>query len=177
MIENEEEISNPPNKFQSYTTNDLIEDFRNELQNYPLILSKKFPERIKRFNDTTLSLFWDNSTDFISYTKQKIKKKNFKIPGEDLRKLEQEVKEKYGLNASKCLELIENYNIGKINGLKLIESLKPELAKRSNQIRVTNQELSMILTGKLETVRKILKRIRLESDEDSILITKLLYLN
>ena len=155
-----------PTTLDSYSTNDLIEDFRNELQNYPLILSKKFPERIKRFNDTTLSLFWDNSEDFVTYTKQKIRKKNFKIPEEDLCKLEQEVKEKYGLNASKCLELIENYKIGKINGLKLIESLKYELGKRSNQIRVTNQELSMILTGKLETVRKILKRIRLESDED-----------
>jgi len=148
------------------TTRELFKDFCRELQNYPLTLNEVFPYRVKRYYDTIFSMFWKNSKNYVKNVRAKIKKGQYQIPEEDLLELEQKIKESYGLSASKSIELIDLYKKRIINGLDFLKSVKKDLGKRSKQIPVTNQELSIILAGTPDYVRKILKRMRLKTDPD-----------
>ncbi len=134
-----------------YSTLDLIEDLKLEIQKYPEILSRIFPNRYK-YNHKQLSLFWRRGKNVNYVTKLMVKFKyegNFALCEKDLTLLEENLKSRFGNRASSCFFIIKHYRDSKISLKHFIELIELELGKISSDIKVTYGELATLL-GKHE---------------------------
>ena len=134
-----------------YSTLDLIEDLRLEIQKYPEILFQLFPHRY-RYNHNQLSLFWrgGKNINYVIKLMAKFKNKiNFSIDNKDLEMLEKRLRGRFGNRASNCFHFIKQYKFKQRNFKIFIESMKKELGQISGDIKVTYGELAILL-GKHE---------------------------
>ena len=109
-----------------YTTLELINDLKTELQRFPEELALLFPERVEKFKHRHLSIFWKKSQGYISKVISKIEnnKQYFRfLDDEDgLKKLEKINFKEFGLKRRKCISLIENYRNNNITILEFIKN-------------------------------------------------------
>jgi len=138
-------------KESKYSTLDLIEDLKREIQKYPEILSRIFPNRYN-YNYKQLSLFWrgGKNMNYVSnlMVKHKIEK-NFTLKDKDLNLLEERLRRRFGNRASTCFYIIKQYKDSKLSLNLFIELIELELGRISGDIKVTYGELAIIL-GKHE---------------------------
>ena len=134
-----------------YSTLDLIEDLKRELQKYSEILSRIFPNRYI-YSHKKLSLFWrrGKNINYVSKLKAKTEnEENFSLDEKDLNLLEEQLRSKFGNQASNCFYIIEQYKESKISLKIFIELIELELGKISGDVKLTYGELAIIL-GKHE---------------------------
>ncbi len=151
----------------SYSTKDLIEDLRNEIQQLSEELAQIFPNRLvqKRgnaYSHTLLSRFWWTSDSYVSaYIIQKAKNdSDFIIKEKALLRLQEKLEEKLGAKALGCFQIIRRYQSKEINTLQFVDLLEKELGRVSGEIRVSNEELSLILAGTHGFIKRVLGTIR-----------------
>jgi hypothetical protein len=146
-------------KGRKYGTLDLVKDLRKEIQKYPELLAQIFNERVKRYTDRDLSRFWrGNNHQYIRRVKSKIQNSNsddynpefrFSDSVGNLKLLEKKLIEKYQVKAIGCIKIIKLYKEknSEIKTLQFIDIIKQELGRISGDLRLTDQELSLILAG------------------------------
>ncbi len=130
-----------------YSTLNLIEDLKGEIQKYPEILSQIFPNRYK-YNHKQFSLFWrgGRNINYISKLLAKSKnEKNFSLDERDLDLLEEHFKRKFGNRVTNYYHIINQYKNSKISLIIFIELIELELGKISGDVKVTYGELARIL--------------------------------
>ena len=138
-------------KESKYSTLDLIEDLKREIQKHPEILSKIFHDRYK-YNHKQLSLFWRGGRNVNYVTKLITKGKievNFTIDDRDLFLLEERLRKRFGNRASACFYIIKQFKDSKFSLNLFIELIELEMGRISGDIEVTYGELAKIL-GKNE---------------------------
>lgn len=136
---------------KEYSTLDLIEDLKREIQKHPEILSKIFPNRYK-YNHKQLSLFWRGGRNVNYVTKLITKVKievNFTIDDKDLLLLEERLRKRFDDRASACFYIIKQFKDSKFSLNLFIELIELEMGRISGDIEVTYRELAKIL-GKNE---------------------------
>lgn len=133
-----------------YKTLEFINDLKKEIQKLSEELSEIFPERIKKYSNTQLSLLWNMNKDYVNNNiiYKTRRKPDFIIPKVRIDQLKDILKDKFGSNASICIEIIKRYVNLTLTNFEFINLLKNELAKISRDIEVSNKELSLLLTGK-----------------------------
>lgn len=131
---------------QSYTTLELIDDLKSEIQVLSEYLATLFPDRINRFKLTDLSDYWVYSSGYIANLKYLYKKNpnNFHVEQSKLLELENNIKEKLGAKALGCLFLFDNFRKGKNSFWDFTEELRKELGRVSGVIELTFDELNLI---------------------------------
>ena len=150
----------------TYTTLELIEDLRYEIQLLSEELSLLFPERLvqKRgnaYSHRLLSQLWGMSNNYINALVFKIKKgSNFVISNEALLQLQDKLEERMGARALGCFSIIKKYKDNKITIIKFINTLEKELGRVTSEIQVSNKELGLILGGSNGFIKGILRRIK-----------------
>ena len=138
-------------KESKYSTLDLIEDLKREIQKFPEILSKIFPSRYK-YNHKQLSLFWRGGKNVNFVTKLMFKhkiEKNFTLKDKDLNLLEERLRKRFDDRVSACFYIIKQYKDSKFSLNLFIELIELEMGRISCDIEVTYGELAKIL-GKNE---------------------------
>ena len=146
----------------SYNTKDLIEDLRNEIQMLSEELAVMFPNRLmtergNKYSHAHLSRLWGMSESYIGrYLLNKAKK----VSEEALFRLREILEEKLGSKASGCVEIINMYQSNELTILQFVDLLEKELGKVSGEIKVTDEELGLILAGTPGSIKIILARIR-----------------
>jgi len=147
-----------------YSTLTLIKYLRKELQKFPEILAKLFPERTKRYTDTMLSILWRGETlrnEYIKNARRQFKCCKFVFPDKSLSLLMNKLANTYGEMVKHCFKIFECYKEGKLCTLGFIDKLKTELGKLSGDIFVTDEELSLLfgrspwyITNKIKIITK-----------------------
>ncbi|MBA7533894.1 hypothetical protein ES705_26140 [subsurface metagenome] len=151
----------------SYNTRDLIKDLRNEIQQLSEELAQMFPNRLvqKRgnaYSHTLLSRFWWASDSYVrAYIIQKAKNdSDFIIKEKALLRLQEKLEERLGAKALVCFQIIRRYQSKEINTLQFVDMLEKELGRVSGEIKVTDEELSLILAGTHNFIKRVLGTIR-----------------
>jgi len=150
----------------TYTTLELIEDLRYEIQLLSEELSLLFPERLvqKRgnaYSNRFLSQLWGLSINYINALVYKIKQgSDFVISKEALLQLQERLEERLGAKALGCFSIIKKYQDNKITILKFVDTLEKELGRVSGEIQVNNKELGLILSGTRGFIKGILRRMK-----------------
>ncbi|KKN22645.1 hypothetical protein LCGC14_0913070, partial [marine sediment metagenome] len=147
---------------QKYSTLELIEDLRADIQKYSEVLNKFFPDQFK-FSNVKLSLLWrgGKSNSYVSKQIYKFKKNNeFRIKDDNLLLLEKRIGERFGDKASESFNIIQKYKNSEISLNLLIEFLKIELGKISGDIELTYKQLGILLKDSEEYFYTIRKRIK-----------------
>lgn len=155
----------------NYSTLDLIEDLRKDLRTHSEILAQIFPVRIQSFSDRDLSRFWRSSNfRYIARVKNKITNPKNKDYNPDFRfldtetslgQIEQGLIERLGVKAISCIRIIQRYKnpSSGLTTLRFIEMLENELGRISGEVKVTNEELSLILAGDKDFIHRTLDTI------------------
>ena len=142
---------------KQHTTLVFLEDLRKELQQNSEVLSKLFPERLRRYNHTDLSKFWLRSSEYVTRTLYRFKKDpSCKFPQRAIDDLKNILINQYGsIISSICLELIKRYESKKLSLSIFIELLLKEVPKISGQINVIDSELNTLFgygTGRVTDI-------------------------
>ena len=151
-----------------YSTIDLIDDLKRELQIYSEILAEIFPKRLKEYSDRTLSLFWKGNYNFVQNIKKKIKSNNHSMDElfDDLKILKPKLINILGQKVGSCLKLLIEFEDLKITFPQFIIRLKIEIAKFSRLLDVTDIELSLLLRGNKDFIKNIRARINQKRHPD-----------
>ena len=137
-----------PGEDFKYTTKELIEDLRNEIQQYSEQIAKILPERVKDYKDYWLSTIWGYSKKYVNTLKNELQRNpNKKIYELAINKLRENLELKLGDKSTGCKSLIDLYLNNKITGIKFLDLLRDELGRVSGQIYITLEELGYILVG------------------------------
>jgi len=153
-------------KLNAYNTLDLIEDLRNEVQIFSEELAQIFPNRLvtwrgNTFGHNLLAQLWGKYAAFVKHKISSAKKNpDYIIDEESLLQLEEKLEERLGARAMGCVQIIRRYQRYEINTLQFVDMLEKELGRVSGEIRVTDKELSLILTGTQNFIKSILSKIR-----------------
>ncbi|NVM43776.1 MAG: zinc-ribbon domain-containing protein [Candidatus Lokiarchaeota archaeon] len=157
-------------KLNTYTTKDLIEDLRNEIQQLSEELALIFPERLvtkhgNKYSDQTLSKIWGRNEKYVSsYVIKRTKEDpNFTIKEKDLILLKENIEKKLGMKARSCSEIIKKYQNNGLNTLQFIDILEKELGRVSGELKISDEELGMILTGTHGFIKNVFTRIMYSS--------------
>ncbi|MBA7571573.1 hypothetical protein ES708_13338 [subsurface metagenome] len=153
----------------SYNTKDLIEDLRNEIQQLSEELAQIFPNRLaikkgNRFSHRDLCKFWGWSVTYVQYyLNRTIEDPNSVFNEEALFKLKEKLEESLGAKALGCARIIERYKNNEINTLQFVDLLEKELGRVSGEIKVTIEELGLILAGTHMFIKDILSKMATSS--------------
>jgi len=149
-----------------YSTKDLIEDLRNEIQQLSEELAQIFPDRLvtkqgNAFGHTWLSQLWGRSDSYVSWVvvKKAERISDFIIGEKALLILQEKLKERLSAKALGCFEIISKYQSNEISPLQFVDMLEKELGRVSGEIKVIDEELSLILAGTHKFIKHILARI------------------
>ncbi|MFX0070835.1 MAG: LAGLIDADG family homing endonuclease [Candidatus Hermodarchaeota archaeon] len=155
-------------EIDKYTTIELIEDLKKELQKLSEELTILFPERVYRYSDRDLSRFWRGSNyQYIHRVKYKISninspdyKPNFRFSERvgNLKILENKLKENYGKKAINIINQYKNPNLH-ITTLQFIDKIIIELGRISGELIITDRELSIMMSGYDTFIRDVLDTI------------------
>jgi len=157
-------------KTDTYDTLDLIENLRNEIQLFSEELVLLFPNRLvikkgNKYSHQSLSQLWGRNEKYVS--SYVIKKANedsdFIIKGKAFLELKKKIEEKLGVKAQGCFQLIRRYQNNVINTLEFVDLLEKELGRVSGEIKLTDEELSMILVGTHRFINNIFNRMTISS--------------
>jgi hypothetical protein len=155
------------NKSDTYNTKDLIEDLRNEIQQFSEELAQMFPDRLVTERGNTYShahlsrLLGKNNRYISTFMIPKVSSDSDFIIGEEaLLRLQEELRERLGAKALGCVFIIKRYISNEINTLQFVDMLEKELGRVSGEIKVTNEELSLILAGTPNFIKSILDKMK-----------------
>ena len=153
-------------KLNLYKTRNLIEDLRNEIQQLSEELALIFPERLitkhgNKYSHQALSQLWGRNEKYVSsYVIKRVKEDpGFTIKEKDLIRLKEKIEELLGVKAKGCFEIIKKYQNNELDTLQLINMLEEELGRVSGEIKVTDKELGMVLTGTRGFIKNLFTRI------------------
>lgn len=157
-------------KLLNYTTLELIEDLRKELQLNAEELAQVFPERIRKYNDRDLSMLWRGASfTYIARIKGRITnpsdnafKPDYRFNIKTIELLKEKLSAKLGAKAIGTYYIIARYqdNQSGITTLRFIEMLKEELGRISGDVWLDNEELSLILAGDKDFIHRTLDTIK-----------------
>jgi len=154
-------------KSDTYNTKDLIEDLRNEIQQLSEELAQMFPDRLVTERGNTYShahlsrLLGKNNRYISTFIIPKVSSdSDFMVREEALLKLEKKLKERLGAKALGCVFIIRRYQSNEINTLQFVDMLEKELGRISGEIKVNNEELSLILAGTPNFIKSILDKMK-----------------
>ncbi|GAI94529.1 unnamed protein product, partial [marine sediment metagenome] len=156
----------------SYNTKDLIEDLRKEIQILSEELAQMFPNRLvqKRgntFGHSHLSQLWAGYKKYLTRVIKMAKENSdFIIKEKALLRLQEKLEGRLGAKTLGCFQIIRRYQGNEINTLQFVDMLEKELGRVSGEIKVTDEELSLILAGTHEFIKSILARIRQPANPD-----------
>ena len=163
-------MTNNWKKMLKYTTLEVIEHLRKELQIYAEELAQIFPDRIKKYSDRDLSRLWQGSSfTYIARIKGRITNPSDKAYNPDYRfnkkaieLLKEKLAEKLGAKAIGTYRIISRYqdNLSRITTLRFIDILKEELGRISGDVWLDNEELSLILAGDKDFIHRSLDTIK-----------------
>ncbi|KKN13701.1 hypothetical protein LCGC14_1003700 [marine sediment metagenome] len=149
----------------SYSTLELIEDLRNEIQTFSEELALLFPERLvqsyRKYTHKSLSHLIERADEYVSMyiISPGRKDSDYVISEKIMTLLEEKIAERLGAKALGCMYLIEKYKNREIDILQFIKKLEAELGRVSGDIGVTDTELSLILAGTRGFIKHIKGRI------------------
>ncbi len=150
----------------SYNIRDLIEDLRSEIQQFSEELAQIFPNRLlkergNKYSHSHLSQLWEMSDSYVRSGVIASAKQNseFIICEKALLQLQEKLEEKLSVKAQGCFQIIRRYQSKEINTLQFVDMLEKELGRVSGEIKVTNEELSLILAGTHQFIQSILSRM------------------
>jgi hypothetical protein len=159
-----------PDKSAIYHTLKLIEDMKIEIQQFSEELAMLFPDRLMTedrniYSHVWLSQLWGKGS---TYVRKSIIRKakdyaDFRIKEEALLLLREKLEEILGVKALGCLKIIRKYQGNEINTLQFVDLLEKELGRVSGEIKVTDEELSLILAGTHTFIKSIKGKIRTPS--------------
>ncbi len=151
----------------SYNTIDLIEDLRNEIQQLSeelaqIFLDRLVTERGNMYSHTLLSRLWGKSDGYVKdYIIRNFNKdSDYIIKEKALLLLQENLKKRLGAKALGCIHIIRRYKNYEINTLQFVDKLEKELGRVSGEIKVNNEELSLILAGTHTFIKRVLSTIR-----------------
>lgn len=163
-------MTNNWKKMLKYTTLEVIEHLRKELQIYAEELAQIFPDRRKKYSDRDLSRLWQGSSfTYIARIKGRITNPSDKAYNPDYRFnkkaieiLKEKLAEKLGAKAIGTYRIISRYqdNLSRITTLRFIDILKEELGRISGDVWLDNEELSLILAGDKDFIHRSLDTIK-----------------
>lgn len=158
----EANIHNPMgrHKDHKYSTKRLIEDLRNELQEYAKQLAKILPNRIESYKDYWLSTIWGYSKKYV-YTlkKELLRDPNKKIYEIAIDKLRENLELKLGDKSISCIKIVDLYQKNGLTGTEFLKLLRNELGRISGQIPITLKELGYILVGSTRYITDVWDKI------------------
>jgi len=164
-------LQNVHDKSASYNTKDLIEDLRNEIQILSEELTQIFPKRLvtkwgNKYSHKFLSRLWGRNEEYVSWLVVKKAKSDsdFIIIEKALLRLQDKLEERLDAKALGCFQIIRIYQSKEINTLQFIDMLEKELGRVSGEIKVVDEELSLILAGTHKFISHILSRISLPTE-------------
>jgi len=144
-----------------YSTIDLIEDLKRELQIYSEKLTEIFPKRLKEYSDRKLSFFWKGNYHFVQDIKKKMKVYRLSLDAlvDDLKILKSKLNDILGPKVESCLKLLMELEDLRITFPQFINRLEIEIAKNSGLLDVADIELSLLLRGNEDFIKNIRARI------------------
>ncbi len=132
-----------------YSTLNLIEDIKKEIQNYSEILTQIFPQK-KKCSHKKLSEIWGKSISYVSNLIRKYENnEDYVLSDKSLHHLRKNLRINFGNQALGCFKIIKKYKASKLSLNHLIELLRIELGRIRSYVEISYAELSIIL-GKNE---------------------------
>jgi hypothetical protein len=130
----------------TYSTLELIEDIKRDIQLLSEDLSVLYTSRSERFKLTDLSVYWGRSSGYIANLKYIYNKNpnNFHVDEGKLNTLENIIKDRLGEKSSGCEFLFGEYRAGKTSFWDFIEQLRLELGRVSGLVELTIEETNEI---------------------------------
>ncbi len=158
---------------QNYTTLQLVEDLRIEIQKFSEDLANIFPKRLLKFTSFKLAPYWGSKgVDQITSAARILsiqRNQNFLSDIRNSRALDalrHGILLKLGYERTiRCIELLNAYLTKTISGLDFVDYLFSELGRISGDIEVTDYELSVVL-GCSDSYIKILKSMITNPNKD-----------
>jgi hypothetical protein len=158
----------------SYSAIDFLDDLSSELRNFPGALAQIFPERLARYSQRMLSIFWERNVDFVGGLKNDLKKDpSFKISDKALNDLKDKIITKIATNSKSgnrkvlsALNLINAYDSGAIDMNTFLTEIRFELGRITSGIDIINKELSILFGMQEDYIKSLMQRIQNPNDED-----------
>jgi len=160
-------LQNVPDKSAIYNTLELIEDLKIEIQQFSEELAILFPDRLMTevrniYSHEWLSQLWGKGCTYVrkSIIRKAKAHTDFRVKEEELLRLREKLEEKLGVKTLGCLNIIRKYIGNEIYTLQFVDLLEKELGRVSGEIKVTDEELSLILAGNHSFIKSIKGKIR-----------------
>ncbi len=153
---------------QEYSTLELIDDLREELQKQPGVLAEMFPERLLHSTGVYLSQFWKDNDGFIRYAVYRARKikPTHSFKQKDLAFLKEKSLKTFGTGALGLIHIITEYSSERLTIFEFVKEFKNELGKVSGDIKVSKKELSAIFGMSEGYISEITNTIENPSDPD-----------
>jgi len=152
---------------ETYSSLELINDLRQEIRQFSEELAQIFPNRLytdtrNQFSHIALSKYWGEQSLFIQRTFLYHAKNdpNGRSKDEYLSGLDSKLEERLGAKALGCVRIIRRYENYEINAFQFVDLLEKELGRVSGEIKLNNEEMSLILGCPNTFIRDILSRIK-----------------